>query len=135
VVRLKTRRVERSLYVNYFKRADECFNAARRSLESREWNASTISAIHCVIAAADAMCVYFLGQRHAGEGHEGAVELFNTIKLERQEIANNAKRIGRVLGMKNIAEYEDRLVYKSEAEKALKNAERFLQFVKSKLAK
>ncbi len=33
----------------------------------------------------------------------------------------------------NIAEYEERLVYKSEAEKVLKDCERFLEYVKKEL--
>lgn len=79
------------------------------------------------------MSVYFLGQRHAGESHEEAVKLFSTIRLKADEIKVNAKRISRILGIKNMAEYEDRLIYRSEAEKALKDAERLYQFVKSKL--
>ena len=133
MTKFKTRRVERSSYTNYLKRAKECLNAAQRSFNAGEWNASTISAIHSVIAASDTMSVYFLGQRHAGESHEEAVKLFSTIRLKPTEIKVNAKRISRILGIKNMAEYEERLIYRSETEKALKDAERLYQFVKSKL--
>lgn len=34
---------------------------------------------------------------------------------------------------KNMAEYEERLVYKSEVEKVLKDCERFLEYVKKEL--
>ena len=128
-----TRDVRKSLYVNFLKRAEECFHAAQNSFSSEEWNSATISAIHSCIAACDAMCVYFLGKRHAGENHEEVVNLFRTIKNGNEEIKANANRILRILGVKNMAEYEERLVYKPETEKILKDCERFLEFVKKQL--
>lgn len=132
--KLKTRDVSKALYVNYLKRAQECWHAALNSLGSEEWNASSINAIHCCIAACDAMCVYFLGKRHSGESHNGSAALFKTIK-NTDEYNTNTNRILRILRMKNMAEYEERLVYKAEAAKILKDCERLLAFVKSKLPK
>ena len=133
--KFKTRDVEKSLYANYLKRAEECFHAAKTSFEAQEWNSATISAIHAVIAASDAMCIYFLGKRNASESHNEAVALFKTIELDDKEINTNANRIAKILGIKNMAEYEERLVFRSEAEKALRDCERFLEYVKSKLPK
>ena len=130
--KFRTRDVEKSLYINYFKRAEECLHAAKNSLDNQEWNGATISAIHSCIAVCDAMCVYFLGKRHAGENHNDAVALFKTIKYG-EEINTNANRIARVLRIKNMAEYEERLILKSEAEKVLKDCERFLDYVKKQL--
>ena len=130
--RFKTRDVSKSFYTNYLKRAEECFHAAQHSLQEQEWNASAINAIHCCIAACDAMCVYFLGKRHSGENHNDAATLFKTIKST-DEYSTNANRILRILRMKNMAEYEDRLVYKSEAEKIFKDCERFWGFVNKNL--
>lgn len=132
---IKTIRVERGFYKNYLKRAEECLGAARRSFELKEWNATAISAIHSAIAAADALCVYFLGQRHAGESHGDAVMLFNTIDLAEEEVKSNARRINRILGIKKMAEYEERLIYQSEAENAVKDAERLFSFTRDKLPK
>lgn len=131
--KLKTSDVAKSLYVNYLKRAQECIHAARNSFASQEYNAATINAIHCCIAACDAMCVYLLGKRHIGENHGDAVKLFKSIKPEDQEINTNSARIIRTLSIKNMAEYEERLVYKSEAERVLKDCERFLEYVREKL--
>jgi uncharacterized protein (UPF0332 family) len=131
--KFKTRDVAKSLYTNFLKKAEECFHAAKNSFVSQEWNAATINAIHSCIAACDAICVYFLGKRHAGESHEDAVSLFKTIKSSGEEININANRILRILRIKNMAEYEERLVYRSESEKVLKDCERFLEFVKRKL--
>lgn len=133
--KFKTRDVEKSLYTNYLKRADECLHAARTSFEIQEWNSATISAIHAVIAASDAMCIYFLGKRNASESHNEAAALFKSIKPDDEEINTNANRIAKILGIKNMAEYEERLVFKFEAEKALRDCERFLGYVKGKLPK
>ena len=130
--KLKTSDVAKSLYSNYLKRAEECIHAAKHSFATQEWNATTITAIHSCIAACDAMCVYFLGKRYAGESHGDAVKLFKTIKSGKETDAN-ASRISRILSIKNMAEYEERLVYRSEAEKALKDCERFLEYVKKQL--
>lgn len=128
----RTRDVTKSLYINFLKKSEECFHAAKNSFTNNEWNAATISAIHSCIAACDAVCVYFLGKRHAGESHEDAVKLFRMIKSS-DEINANANRILRILRIKNMAEYEERLVYRAESEKILKDCERFLEFVKKQL--
>lgn len=133
--KFRTRDVTKSLYTNYLKRAEECVHAAKNSFAIQEWNASTINTIHSCIAACDAICVYFLGKRHAGESHNDAVNLFKTIKAGDKELNTNANRIIRILSIKNMAEYEERLVYKSEAEKVLKDCERFLEYIKKQLPK
>lgn len=127
-----TRDVQKSLYVNFLKRAEECLHAARNSFSIQEWNATAINAIHSCIAACDAMCVYFLGKRHAGDDHEEAANLFMTIK-DSEAAKTNANRLLRILSVKNMAEYEERLVHRSEAEKILKDCERFLEFIKKEL--
>jgi len=131
--KLKTVDVTKSLYSNYLKRAEECIHAAKNSFSNEEWNAAAINAIHSCIAACDAMCVYFLGKRHAGEDHNNAVKLFKAIELDSKEITANANRILRILRIKNMAEYEERLVYRSETEKVLQDSERFLEYVKKEL--
>lgn len=133
--KFKTRDVDKSLYVNYLKRAEECLHASKNSFNAQEWNATVINAIHACIAACDAMCIYFLGRRHAGDKHEDAALLFKTIKPADEAVKSNTNRLARILSIKNMAEYEDRLVYKTEAEKALKDCERFLEYVKEELPK
>lgn len=130
--KLKTRDVQRSLYTNYVKRALECFNAAKMSYNNEEWTAAAINAIHSCIAGCDAMCVFYLGKRHAGESHNETITLFKSIG-GKEEISVNAKRLIRVLSIKNMAEYEERLVRRKEAEDAVKDCERFLEFIKKEL--
>ena len=131
--KFKTRDVEKSLYTNYLKRAEECFHAAKASFASQEWNSATINAIHAVISASDAMCIYFLGKRNASESHNEAAALFKSIRPDDEGINTNANRIAKILSIKNMAVYEERLVFKSEAEMALRDCERSLGYVKGKL--
>lgn len=130
--KFKTRDVPKAQYSNYLKRAKECLSAALTACEREEWNASAINSIHAVISLSDAMCVYFLGKRHSGENHNEAAKLFKSVKDD-ADTATNANRINRVLGMKNMAEYEERLVTRSEAQKMLQDAERLAEFVKKGL--
>ena len=131
--KFKTRKVNKSLYVNYLKRAEECHIAALKSFSNNDWNASTICAIHTCISACDAMCIYFLGKRHAGENHNNAIALFKTIHTQDTNLSKNANRLRRIIGIKNMAEYEERLVFKSEAEKIIKDTERFFSYVRKEL--
>ncbi|MFH1440772.1 MAG: HEPN domain-containing protein [Candidatus Omnitrophota bacterium] len=134
--KIKISKVERNLYTNYLVRSEECLSAAKQSYSQSLWNASAISAIHSGIASLDALCVYYLGQRHAGQSHEDAVNLFKSIKqLNREDINVIATRVIKILKMKNMAEYEERLVHQSEAQNILKDAERLLDTAKNKLPK
>ena len=130
--KFKTRDVPKSQYSNYLKRADECLTAAQLAYEREEWNSSAINSIHAVISLADAMCVYFLGKRHSGENHNDAAGLFKSIKDD-EDTSANTNRIVRVLRMKNMAEYEERLVNRLEADKMLKDAQRLAEFVGKRL--
>lgn len=130
--KFKARDVPKAHYSNYMKRAEECLSAAHTACEREDWNASAINSIHAVISMADAMCVYFLGKRHSGESHNETAKLFKSIKDD-DDTATNANRISRVLVMKNMAEYEERLVTRAEAQKMLQDAERLADFVRKRV--
>ncbi|MGB3860993.1 MAG: HEPN domain-containing protein [Candidatus Aminicenantaceae bacterium] len=131
--KLRTRKVNKSLYSNYLKRAEECHIAAIECSKNEDWNSATICAIHACISACDAMCIYFLGKRHAGENHNNAVRLFKTIRSQDGNLNKNSNRLNRIISIKNMAEYEERLVFKSEAEKIVKDMKRFFSYVRKEL--
>jgi len=130
-----TQEVKRSFSSNFQKRAEECHRAAQESFSRSDWTAATICAVHGCISACDAICVHFLGKRHSGEHHRDAVELFKSIKPDEEIYIQNGFRLRRILAIKNMAEYEERLVYRSEAEKVLKDFDRFLAFTRAILPK
>ncbi|HDQ26487.1 MAG TPA: HEPN domain-containing protein [bacterium] len=129
-----TRYVDKYLYVNYLKRANECLKSAQRELQEGALSSSAICAIHSCISAVDSICVYYLGKRGAGIRHEDAVELMMSIKeVGHEELSAVKAKVIRVLKIKNMAEYEERLVKKNEAEKLCENAAVILRFAASKL--
>jgi hypothetical protein len=71
--------------------------------------------------------------RHVGERHSDSVLLLQSIRPKDERYPANAVRLRRVIDIKNMAEYEERLVFRKEAEKALKDCERYLAFVRSVL--
>jgi HEPN domain-containing protein len=131
--KIRTKEVTRNLYANYLKRSDECFTAAKASLSTGDWNAAAICAIHSCISARDALCVHFLGRRHSGANQSDAVVLLEMTGIERPELTTNSNRLRKVLSVKNMAEYEERLVRRAEAESMIKDTERFVAFVRSRL--
>ncbi|MGB7295873.1 MAG: HEPN domain-containing protein [Candidatus Aminicenantales bacterium] len=131
--KFRTRVVARNSYANYLKRSDECFAAAKASLSKGNWNAAAICAIHSCISACDSLCIYFLGRRHSGANHSDAVGLLEMTGVERPELTTNVNRLRKILSVKNMAEYEERLLRRAEAESMIKDTERFVAFVRSRL--
>lgn len=131
--KLRTQKVDSSSSSNFVKKALECHRAAAQSFAGGDWNAATICAIHSCISGCDALCAHALGLRHAGERHSDAVTLLMSIKPTDERYKANAVRLRRVIDIKNMAEYEERLVFRKEAEKAIKDCERFLAFVIAEL--
>lgn len=131
--KIKTQTITKSYYSNYLKRSDECIRAAKEANLRKDWNAATICAIHACISASDAFCVYFLGKRHSGDNHLDAARLLRNVDRQDEKLSTNAKRLIKVLSIKNMAEYEDRLIFQIEAEKVLKNSHKFLEYINDSL--
>ena len=130
---VKTRKVEQIKYKNYLARALEYAASMNRDFDGQMYSSCVLSAIHCAIAAADALCVYSKGLRHAGEDHREAVYLLTTIDQQGLEVQKNAKRFAEILSAKTDAEYGEELSTRKQAEHAKLAAERFFAFVKSRL--
>jgi len=131
--KIRAQDVTRTLHANYLRKSSECFRAAKESFSRGDWNAAAICAIHSCIAASDAVCIYFLGKRHSSQNHGDAVVLLGTIQSAAEGAKNNANRLRKILAIKNMAEYEERLMRRSEAEILMKDTERFLAFARSQL--
>jgi HEPN domain-containing protein len=74
------------------------------------------------------------GVRHAGERHEDAISLLQTVDLPKDLLTAKSKQLSRLLGVKNAAEYEERLMDENDAREAVKDAERLLGWVKEFLS-
>lgn len=130
---VRTRRVRKDAYENYLKKARESLDTARECLNAGRWNAATMNAVHCGINACDALTVFMVGVRHAGERHEDAVALLQTLNLPKDTLSSKGRQLSRLLGIKNTAEYEERLITQKEALEAVRDAERFLGWIEELL--
>jgi len=131
----RVRHINKSLFENYLRKSEECLDTALECLRTRRWNAGVINAVHSGISACDALTVFMLGVRHAGERHEDAISLFQTVGLPKDILASKSKQLSRLLGIKNAAEYEERLMNENDAKEAVRDAERFISWVKEFLQK
>ncbi len=87
------------------------------------------NAVHSGISTCDALTVFLIGARHAGERHEDAVALLQTLDLPRDTLQRKGHQLSRLLAIRNAAEYEERLMKEGEASEAVRDAERFLEWV------
>jgi HEPN domain-containing protein len=127
----KTRRVNKELYQNYLHKARENIEAAKESLQAGRWNAATINAVHSGINATDALTVFMIGVRHAGDRHEDAIALLQTLGIPKDTLKSKSRQLSRLLGVKNASEYEERLIRENEAMEAVRDAERYFEWVKN----
>jgi uncharacterized protein (UPF0332 family) len=132
---MRTRSVDRSKYRNYLLKAEEFLDTAKDAFERARYNASVLNSVHAIISAADALLVFVKGFRCAGTRHEEAVELFSGIFTGEPEHEKNVSCFGTILSVKNKAEYLEVLLSSEDATNALRDAARFLSYVKSKLPK
>lgn len=131
---IRTSRIDRHLYINFIRRSKECINTAADAYQKKDYNAGAICSVHSAISAANALCVYYLQKRHTGLRHDDAVRLLESIKdIPNVEIKEAGKRLKKIISMKNMAEYEERLIKQKEAENLLENSKVLFEFIKSKL--
>lgn len=129
---VRVRHIDKSIFKNYLRKSEECLETALESLRTSRWNTAVINAVHCRISACDALTVFMLGVRHAGERHEDAISLFQTVSLPKDVLTAKSRQLSRLLGIKNAAEYEERLMNENDAREAVRDAERFFREYLSK---
>jgi len=133
-VTIRTKSVLRDSYKVFLKKSEEFLAAARYSLSEGNINAAAGCAAHAAISALDALTAFYLRRKHAGERHEDATHLLKEkgiAELEGREKA--ASQFRSVVGSKTLAEYEQREIFRGEAEESVKVAERFLNWVRKNL--
>lgn len=112
-------------YKKFLKKADEFYEMMRQSLMKEKWNASGLNATHTGISANDALLTFHFGLRSISPKHDDAVKLLISM-MKRDDIETKAKHLRRLISVKNLVEYDGRLLSRSEAESLAKHAERFL---------
>ena len=130
--KMKTRQEDKSAAKDYLKKAEDNHAQMISALNSGNYNAAGTLALQCAISSADAICVYEKGVRSISEDHFDVCDLVGSITLpDAKEKANLLKR---VIGKKNLIQYERRNIYQSEADEIVKAAARFYQWVASQIS-
>ena len=129
---IKTTAVHKSDFSNYVKKAEEFHGAMQDSLSRGKWNAVGLNAIHAGISAADALLVFFHGVRSTSPKHDDIIKLITSL-IPHKDIKNQATHLRRLIYMKNIVEYEVRLIDRDEALALSRHASRFLEWVRTML--
>jgi uncharacterized protein (UPF0332 family) len=119
-------------YKKFLKKADEFFEIMQQSLKNEKWNATGLNAIHTGISANDALLTFHFGLRSISPKHDDAVKLLISM-MNRDDTEIKAKHLRRLISVKNLVEYDGRLLSRREAESLAKHAERFLVWVRSLL--
>ena len=128
---IKIREVLKSNHTVFLNRAKQLYEMMFAAQQKEYWAALGVNAVHCAISLNDALTVYSLGQRYAGEDHAMAAELLFKARLDGVE--SQAKNFSRIIAKKNIIEYEERDFRQSDALDILKQVERFYQWGTSRL--
>lgn len=125
-----TRPEPRNSATQYLRKAEEFLRAALDDLVARRWNAAALAAVHAAIAGADAVLVYRSGRRSGSQRHEDVVDLLAAGGPAEAAPLNHLRR---VLGKKNLVEYESRLFSQREAQETVQHAERFLGWARTQV--
>ncbi|MBI2412242.1 MAG: HEPN domain-containing protein [Deltaproteobacteria bacterium] len=122
----KTRAVEKSQYRAFLSKANDFAFMMEMALKEGKWNSAGLQAVHAVISASDAVIVYYGGVRSSELDHREVVGLLQDIIGE--DASTAGRHVIRVIGKKNLVEYEERVITQTEARDMADHARRFLEW-------
>ena len=131
---VETQKVDKHLYSNYLKKAQEYLEGTKDELTNKRWNLAVLAGVHCTISACDALTIFFLGKKHKGIKHADAAKLLASIEgLDPKELREKSSQFISVLDFKTPAEYGKTVFKESDARELAKRVGRFYSWVREKL--
>ena len=122
---MRTRIVDKFKYKNFLQKGREFYEEMNVAYSAKRWNAVGLNGIHCVISCCDALTVYFLGKRSAGERHEEVVKLLQQIgDIDKKVINQKIAQVLDVLRPKTRVEYHAEVFSEKEAVVVVKQTKR-----------
>ena len=125
--RMRTRQEDKNAAKDFLKKAEDNHIQMIAALTSGNYNAAGTLAVQCAISSADAVCVYEKGVRSISDDHFDVCDLVGSIPIP--DAKEKANLLRRVIGKKNLIQYERRNIYQPEAEELVKASSRFYQWV------
>jgi len=120
--------VRKSESSSFIKQAEEFLELAKKGFERGFYNPAGFNAIQAIINANDAICVHHLGRR-ASTDHREAVRI-HTDLIRILNDASQKRRLAGALEQRSEIGYLGKPVSKAAAEKLLKDAIIFIEWVK-----
>jgi hypothetical protein len=122
----RTEKLDPEAASQYRAKGDEYLGLGERALVDGRWNGAGLAAIHSGISLADALLVDVAGVRSLETDHGTVIDL-----LEERVAGFGARQkqhLGGLLRMKNVVEYEKRLLTETEARQLMNHARRFARW-------
>ncbi len=114
----------------YLGKSTEFLHNAKEAMKNGQVNSAGLLAIHAAISAADAILGHQTGYRSSSPDHRVAVELIKDFGSGTDEWTKQGNRLNRILGKKNLVEYEAREITQVETSYLVEQAERFVDWVR-----
>lgn len=118
---------------NFVRKSEQFVRSSEAAVDRGDWDAAVSHAVHAGMCMADALTVFYLGQRSASQDHRDVLRLLDSVRFERGELNRNKRHLSDLLVTKNAAEYEDRLLSESDAIGSLEHCRRFCRWARGKL--
>lgn len=125
------RAIDAKKAAGYLTKAENSLRMAKLAIKEKAYDNAVMSAVHGAINAVDALTVSYLGKRASG-AHTDVLDLIKEI-FDTHEYNDVQKQFTSLLKMKNESEYQPDLMGSSDADNAVKWAERIVNRVKAKL--
>jgi HEPN domain len=132
VGKIPRREEDRLSAKSYLQKSRQSSAAMYLAFEECLWNAAEENAVRCAIHACDALTVAIGGVRSSSKNHEDAARLLAEI-VKGKDAKDMSNRLLRIIRMKNPVDYDPRLLRKSDAQKVVKDADIFLEWVEGRM--
>ncbi len=119
----------------FLAKAKKFVEGAQALMENGNWDSAAVLSVHATISACDAVTAKYLNCRCSSAEHLDVLGLIDELPaVADSEKKTKKEQIRHVLGLKNIAEYEDRSIDERTARELLTRAERIVDWAASKLS-
>ena len=123
--------VKKKEAIQYLKQSEEFLASSKDNMKTKRYNAAGFNAIQSMINANDALTIYFL-ERRASRDHREAIKMH----IDVVKIINDSswrKKLKEALDMRSNAGYTGTNISKSDAEKLVRHATQFIEWVRKHL--
>jgi len=117
--------IPRGRYAEYQRVAEHFFDAAKDSIALEYWTAAGVLIVHAAIAYADAVSVQQSGQKSAGESHEDAIALLDSVIAASDEKEKALNQLRRLIEEKTKVSYLGELYTPAQTKDLWRRLERF----------